>query len=227
MRKIIVNADDYGMTKAVNDGIIYAYNNGVLSSTTVMAHLCSIEEIKRLATEAKGIGIGVHLTLTQGIPLTDFSTIREDGTFNRAKIFQDDFNINEVKKEFIAQIEHVKSSGVKITHLDSHHHVHMRDSLKDLMTELSKKYNLLVRGKTDDVLFDATFYNRTVSLEFFLDIIENSEGTIEIMTHPSFIDAELIKATSYNEPRGKELEILTSDEVKTFYKKNNLIKSTY
>ncbi|MCL2522689.1 MAG: ChbG/HpnK family deacetylase [Erysipelotrichales bacterium] len=227
MRKIIVNADDYGMTKSLNDGIIYAYNNGVLSSTTVMAHLCSIEEIKRLATEAKGIGIGVHLTLTQGIPLTDFSTVREDGTFNRAKIFQDDFNINEVRKEFIAQIEHVKNSGVKLTHLDSHHHVHMRDSIKDLMTELSLKYKLPVRGMSDNVQFDARFYNKTVSLEFFMDIIKNSEGIIEIMTHPSFVDAQLLKATSYNEPRGLELEILTSSEVKAFYKKNNLVKATY
>jgi len=227
MREIIVNADDYGMCKSLNDGIIKAYNKGVLSSTTIMANIVSTEQMYRLDKEAKGIGIGVHLNLTQGFPLSSFSILREDGMFDRARIRNNEFDINEVEEEFIMQIEKIVTNVKKVTHIDSHHHIHLNPVFIELVKKLAIKYNLKVRAYDESVLFSDEFYNTRVSLEKFQSIISNSKGKIEIMTHPAIVDEELMSISSYNKMRSIELEILTSKELKDFYLKHELIKGTY
>ena len=70
MKKVIINADDFGYSSAVNLGIITSHKKGILTSTTLMANMSGCDEAIMLAKENPNLGVGCHLVLTCGKPLT-------------------------------------------------------------------------------------------------------------------------------------------------------------
>ena len=66
MKKIIVNADDFGISKEVNEGIVKGFQDGIISSTTVMANMPEFEEAMNLAKKNSKLGVGVHLNVIDG-----------------------------------------------------------------------------------------------------------------------------------------------------------------
>lgn len=83
MKKVIINADDFGYSRGINYGIIDSHRLGILTSTTIMAGMPGFDHAVQLAKENPKLGIGVHLTLTCGYPLLkDYQTIvDENGKF--------------------------------------------------------------------------------------------------------------------------------------------------
>lgn len=240
MTKLVINADDFGYTEGVNLGIISAYKNGVVSSCTIMPNMPGFEHGLDLLKQNPGLGCGVHMTLTCNKPLlTSHKTIvDEDGYFYKraTKEILEKMDLNEVYEEFCAQIDKVIDSGIDITHLDSHHHVHGLEKLRPVIEKIVDKYKLPIRGvfeyntkiKNIVPLIDS-FYDDKVDYNYFKNSIEEIKkyDICDLMCHPSFVDEFLLNSTSYSIQRTKEHTILTSNEVKEFLKLNNLTIINY
>jgi len=154
MRNLILNADDYGLTPGVSQGIRYAFTNGALSSTTAMMNLPgTATEIEFAKRDTPGLPIGIHLCLTVGNPITPSEKIPTlvdgDGRFpSRAEFIErlDTVSPEEVGQEFRAQIEALFSLGVSPDHLDSHHFVsYMTQMILEQTLHLAEEYHLGMR----------------------------------------------------------------------------------
>ncbi|MBI1846010.1 MAG: ChbG/HpnK family deacetylase, partial [Candidatus Rokubacteria bacterium] len=125
MRRLIVNADDFGMTPGVSAGILAARRHGIVTSTTVLVTAGPDPESVAAARDA-GLGIGLHVNLTLGRPLTGaHSLIGPDGRFVRdARRAAAMANVPDIEKEIEAQVEQFERIfGHGPTHVDTHHHI--------------------------------------------------------------------------------------------------------
>lgn len=150
MKRLIINADDFGYSRGVNYGIVDSHRAGILTSTTIMAGMPGFAHAVELAREVPTLGIGIHLTLTCGRPvLSGHKTLVDDtGAFPRLGFYEDpetEVSADEVRSEWTAQIERVLDAGIKPTHLDSHHHIHTYKDLWEVFVELAHAYRLPVR----------------------------------------------------------------------------------
>ena len=132
---MIVNADDFGLDETANRGIAIAFDRGLISSTTLMANQAGFEEAVELAHQLRLDGhMGVHLVLTSGIPLTDAMRrsrrfCDSEGLFRNWRAAGNLWRVTPSERsalmgELGAQVERVRGARFRITHLDSHHHVH-------------------------------------------------------------------------------------------------------
>ena len=133
MRRLIINADDFGMTSGVNRGIVEAANNGVVTSTTLMANSARFEEAVQLAKNSPALGVGCHAVLIQGIPMLSGLAPLKNGSGKFKNSIKDFAQTaltgklagDEVHNEIAAQIGKIRQSGLTVTHIDSHKHTHM------------------------------------------------------------------------------------------------------
>ena len=245
MSKLIVNADDFGYSRAVNYGIADAHVNGIVTSTTLMANMPAVEHAIELAKNMPDLGIGVHLTMTCGRPVLQdkVSTLTDSkGSFYSLSTYQtckDTIDSDELYQEWKAQIEMLLNSGIDLTHIDSHHHVHTFDENKDIVDKLAKQFQLPVRNcstNTSDRGFSfVDMFNfppiRNMELnyeenrEIFFEIIENSMSqiarfeTTEVMCHPAYIGSRILENSSFNIPRAREVDLLCDREMKDLIEK--------
>src|SRR5574337_787269 len=127
MKQLVVNADDFGLTEGINRGILEAHRRGILTSTTLLANGAALESAVALAIESPQLGVGIHLNLTQGRPVSDPyrvpSLVDEGGCFFGGpaslarRILLGKVRPAEVEREFAAQIEKVRGAGLEMTHL--------------------------------------------------------------------------------------------------------------
>jgi hopanoid biosynthesis associated protein HpnK len=132
MKRLIVNADDFGFTRGVNAGIVRAFKTGIVTSTTIMANGEAFEDAVSLARANPGLGVGCHLAAVGGMPVALPSEIPSLVDGNGAlpatltklviKLARGLVPSEEIAREFRAQVLRVANSGIKITHLDSHKH---------------------------------------------------------------------------------------------------------
>ena len=177
IKKLIINADDFGMCEGNSLGILLAHEQGLVSSTTVMMNMPYALWALDKAKAYPNLGIGVHLTLTAGKPLLPGkkSYTDEEGNFLRPSAYEDEFpdgEPDEVYEEWKAQIEaFIAHTGHLPTHLDSHHYVHMEHRQLEVIKRLAKEYNLPIRQTryVDENYFPARceFYKDGVSFETF------------------------------------------------------------
>ena len=132
MTKLIINADDFGFSRGVTDGILRSHREGILTSTTLMVNMPDRDRAIDLVGETGGgatLGVGIHLNLTQGEPLTKCSRIvGRDGKLIRSlpKLFlklHSKAARQEAEEEMRAQVGYAVKRGLKPTHVDSHKHV--------------------------------------------------------------------------------------------------------
>lgn len=238
--KLIINADDLGFSKGINYGIYDAYKNGIITSTTIMMNMSATEHAIELLN-GTGIGIGVHMNVTAGKALLDHQYITdEDGFFSKELIenINDDI-LAEIEKEFTAQIEMALQKNIEISHLDSHHHVHMWcKELFEMSSSLAKHYGVAIRcdrgyefmteklwSKIKSTqFFDASFFDKTAYIGFLVQILQGhkSSESLELMVHPGFLDGTLIHRDSYREMRMVEHSILTSAFIKELIKSEEI-----
>lgn len=231
--KLIINADDLGFSKGVNYGIYDSFKFGIVSSTTLMMNTDYTDHAINLFKN-EDIGIGVHLNITAGRALLDHKLLTdEDGIFYRNTGELTEGHIEEIKREFEAQIELAYDKHVEVTHLDSHHHIHMNSKELFLITKkLAKQYNIGIRcnkglshitpemqkGIKSTGHFSSEFFNKSVNLGFLIHLIDScmNEDTAEIMVHPGFLCGNLLGKDTYREMRTVEASILSSRYVKEF-----------
>lgn len=156
MRQLIVNADDYGRSPGVSEGIRKAYLEGIVTSTTCMMNLPNTaKDIELLLEEAPDLQMGVHLVLTMGSPLLPPgevpSLVNEEGQFFLYDPFLNNLKrlkLDEAEAEWRGQIEaFIRVSGRKPTHLDSHHHSSFFSGpLFELMLDLAGEFECAIRN---------------------------------------------------------------------------------
>lgn len=228
MKKLIVNADDFGYCEAVNTAILRTFTSGIVRSTTIMANMPGFEHAVSLAKENPSLGIGVHMTMTCYKPVlsTHTTLVDTDGFFDKAN--KDNFDLDEIYAEFKAQIDKVLAAGISITHLDSHHHVHTTIRLKPVIERLAKEYALPIRGgfkyKMDyepKSELCGKFYQKQANLEYFEEFLSGMEDGIiyDMMCHPAYIDNFLYTSSSYALQRMDEFDVLISKEAKHLIEK--------
>lgn len=132
MAGLIVNADDFGHSAGINRGILEAHHDGIVTSTTVMINYPDAPAgLEQAQKEAPDLGLGLHLTLTSGSPVSPPeqvpSLVDETGSFYRIQALVNGdvvWQAEDVEREFRAQLERFQALTGKLpTHLDSHHHV--------------------------------------------------------------------------------------------------------
>lgn len=231
--KLIINADDFGYTKGVSEGILEGYQKGIIRSTTALCNMPGLPYAAELAKQAKGLGIGVHLTLTLGESLTKGKSLTSDGRqFKSRKQFYeevDQIDEEEAYTEFKAQIERfIHVFHQMPDHLDSHHSVHDAGKLLKVSTRLSEEYHLPMR-RYSQFTFVPGFYAELATVEDLIALLTQHQNlaAIELMTHPGFCDLELYRNSSYHTARVKELDVLCDPRLRTFLQKENIVLTNY
>jgi predicted glycoside hydrolase/deacetylase ChbG (UPF0249 family) len=130
--RLIINADDFGFTDDINRGIIEAFEAGALTSTSIMIAMPAAEHAAQYARATNALGVGLHLTLTAGRPLTMAPSLvnHATGYFLRpshllARAIAGRLRAREIVDECTAQIGRARRLGLRLTHIDGHHHVHL------------------------------------------------------------------------------------------------------
>ncbi|HEX4074564.1 MAG TPA: ChbG/HpnK family deacetylase [Candidatus Acidoferrales bacterium] len=132
--RVIVNADDLGMSRGITDGIILAHRYGFVTSASLMVNMSAAEYAISRVAAAPRLSIGVHLNITAGRPLlpaSEVSTLVDaNGNFPGAavmsrKLWQWTIAADEIEAELRAQIQWMKKRGLTPTHADSHQHMHI------------------------------------------------------------------------------------------------------
>jgi len=150
--KLIVNADDFGLTHLVNAEIIRCIDQGLVTSVSLMPGGYAAEEALAAArTFKKEIGVGVHLTLDGVYPVNEVSEVaslvtKADKFYPRGKmlfrLMTGRVDLSQVRREWSAQIQKVIDSGIVVDHLDGHGHIHVFPLLTDIVLELAKYFGI-------------------------------------------------------------------------------------
>lgn len=136
MSRLIVNADDFGLTAGVNRAIVELHEAGVLTSATLMAKAAATEEGVELARATPSLRVGCHVVLVDGepaLPAQELPTLvnPQTGRFHPTlvaflkQLLTGRLRAAEIEAEAAAQIARLKSRGLRLTHIDTHKHTHM------------------------------------------------------------------------------------------------------
>jgi predicted glycoside hydrolase/deacetylase ChbG (UPF0249 family) len=139
VRKLIVNADDFGLTAGVNRGIVESSSDGVVSSTTLMANGPAFEDAVAAARSVPNLSVGCHVVLVDGTPVSPPDTVdtllavrsaEPDKFYSSLSAFAaramlGGFDRDQLVTEITAQIRKLQAAGIQVTHLDTHKHAHI------------------------------------------------------------------------------------------------------
>ena len=138
MKRLIINADDFGFTSGVNRAIFEAHTRGVVTSSTLMAKGRAFGEAVELSRAVPALSIGCHVVLIDGEPVVEPGTIRsltENGQFRdglksfAARALTGRIDASEIETEASAQIRKIKAAGISVSHVDTHKHTHLFPSI--------------------------------------------------------------------------------------------------
>ncbi len=145
-RKLIVNADDFGLSSGVNRAVEIAWQQGILTQTSLMAGGDAFEEAVDIARRNPNLQVGLHLTLVQGKPvlppeqipgLVGINGFFPDNPVSMGmKLFFDPTIRSQLRKEVEAQILKVKNAGISLSHIDGHLNIQMHPTVFALLSEL-------------------------------------------------------------------------------------------
>jgi predicted glycoside hydrolase/deacetylase ChbG (UPF0249 family) len=153
-RLLVVNADDYGLTEGTCQAILRAHRTGVVTSTSVLAVGRAFERCGPWLRHHPDLGVGVHLAVTGETPILPAREIRslvdEQGRFLPtwqellARSPWRPLDRGQLARELGAQIRRVAELGVRVTHLDSHQHLHLLPGVRDVVLELAERFAIPV-----------------------------------------------------------------------------------
>jgi predicted glycoside hydrolase/deacetylase ChbG (UPF0249 family) len=151
MKRLIISADDFGLTEGINEGIIRCAREGIVTSASVMANMPAFEQAVVLAGQCPGLATGVHLNLVKGSPLQPAGEVRslvdDRGAFYTLprftlRLLSGKIRLAEAEKELRSQVEKALNAGLKVTHLDSHRHFHVYPPLLKLVIKMAREYKI-------------------------------------------------------------------------------------
>ncbi|TCL68468.1 hopanoid biosynthesis associated protein HpnK [Hydrogenispora ethanolica] len=151
MKRLIVNADDFGLHESINRAIFRAHREGCVTSATLVAGGAAFDQAVNLARQCPGLGVGVHLTLVGLRPVARGnvrSLVTEDGSFwpdylaFSRQYLMGRIEPEQVETELRCQLQKVMGSGIPITHLDSHQHLHVLPGFPRIIGKLASEFGI-------------------------------------------------------------------------------------
>jgi chitin disaccharide deacetylase len=152
MKRLIVNADDFGLAESVNRGIIVAHRDGILTSTSLLANGSAFDQAIALSRQFPQLSVGVHLNISEGRPVSPAagipSLLNERGELHLSpfrlwtKIVTRQISLEEINSECRAQVLKVWHAGVEPTHLDGHLHVQVLPQLSPILIALAREFGI-------------------------------------------------------------------------------------
>jgi predicted glycoside hydrolase/deacetylase ChbG (UPF0249 family) len=233
LKYLITNADDFGFTRDVNEGIVHAHRQGILTATTLMATGAAFDHAVALARENPQLDIGVHLVLvgSDGYPPTLAQLVRSLGSM-------------AIYDELSGQVRRILDAGIRPTHLDTHKHTHLLPPVLRAVARIAQEFQIpwvrrplagFFHGvlnrhgcRTTDHFSGFALTGRYKAPQLARLIRRLPEGVTEFMCHPGFCTDELRGAsTRLKESRRHELEALTSAEVRTALQESSVVLTRY
>ena len=234
MKRLIVNADDFGRTRGINAGVLEAHLAGVVTSATAMVLEPAAEEgISEAIGRAPRLALGLHFAVTGGgLPASDptrLPTLLAGARFVRyLEELAREIRAEEISRELDAQIALFdRFAGRLPSQLDSHHHSVLHPSIQAVFADVARERGLPVRAssreaqaafrsagvRTPDHFLDG-FYGGGATAENLRALLRGlGEGTTELMCHPGRADEELLAGSTYARERERELGILCDPEL--------------
>lgn len=207
-RRLIVNADDFGLSDGINRGILTAHQSGIVTSTSLMVRGAAAQAAADRASEFPSMSVGLHLDLGEW----RFDNGEWVALYERAPL--DDAKLLDA--EVAAQFDvFARLVGTHPTHIDSHQHAHRNEPLRSIVTAKAAEFGIPVRHFAPSVRYLGDFYGQDekgqvyperVAAEFLCGLLRSlGEGATELCCHP----AEVVDFDSaYAEERVKELRAL-------------------
>jgi chitin disaccharide deacetylase len=172
MMELIVNADDFGLTRGVNAGVVRAHREGILTSATLMANGDAFDDAVELARANPSLDVGIHLCLTGGRALASKdlipSLVDDDGQLPKTlfvlltRLSSGRIPTRQIEAEFRAQIQRVLDAGIRPTHLDTHKHIHTHPRVMEALGRAANEFKIrCVRKPFED--FRVSLSNRTAN----------------------------------------------------------------
>ena len=248
MKRLIVNADDFGRSAGVDRGIIRAHRDGIVTSTTLMTNAPQAEDAGALARATPTLDVGVHLVLTYARPLTDParipSLVRADGSFGRpSELLAREIERDEALIEYRAQFARAgKLIGHAPSHIDTHHWIHDHPALSAAVCQLAVETGAAARThtprqrdeyrakgvRTTDHFVREFQHPGHIEVADLLAVIARLEdGVTELMCHPGEPDLELVATSAYGRERPIELATLTDPRVRAALERDHIALTTF
>jgi len=234
--QLIVNADDFGFTRSVNEGIREAHLQGILTATTLMADGAAFDHAVECARATPSLDVGVHLVLWEegGLPQRLPSFVLRAMTMSTAPI----------ERLFSSQVEHVMQAGIVPSHLDTHKHTHTlphvmlameRTALRFGITWVRRQlppFGLLTKRRdalhTTDHFMGLGLTGKMTRDSLAAELRRIRPGLTELMCHPGHYDAALEAApTRLKHERQRELDALTAPEIRVLLEANGIELTNY
>jgi len=207
-RLLIVNADDFGTSRGVNQGVIQGFASGIVTSASLMTRGGAAREAGALAREHPRLSLGLHIDLGEWV--------FRDGQWETLYPVVPLDDIVRVKREVRRQLESFRSlCGRDPTHLDSHQHVHRRRNILPVVEEIAGELDVPLRHFTPGITYCGLFYGQTDNGSPLPELIEPAAlarivaglpaGVTELCCHPA---AEVDFQSMYDRERLLELQAL-------------------
>ncbi|WP_318439368.1 carbohydrate deacetylase [Photobacterium leiognathi] len=253
--KLIMNADDFGLTEGVNQAIIQCLQAGIVQSTTLMVNQPgTLDAIARMKKgECGDADVGLHITLTSGKPVLEPEKVRSlvdnNGYFlKKPELFSR--QLSEVDQEQAYQEMHAQYAcalalGLEPSHIDTHHFAATIPSIKHAFIRFlndiglpARRVDVMTEGMRDLTvatpdIFDMAFFDEGVSLSrlkgYLLEYQAQFTHTcVEFMCHPGLADDPLLQSlSSYSNKRFEELQILTDPQFKLWLKQHKITPTNF
>lgn len=150
--RLVVNADEFGLSEAISRGILAAHRDGIVTSTSVLGHAEDIAGVAAMLREAPTLGVGLHLSLLRGHPIAERNKVKtllvEGGTFPPGareilvRWMRGKLDPAEIEREFVAQIERAHDAGLRLDHLDTHHHVGFLPPVGRVIEAVARRFGI-------------------------------------------------------------------------------------
>lgn len=165
MKELILNADDFGLTRGVNEGIIRAHREGILTSATLMANGAAFDDAVERALANPSLGVGCHLVIVGGFsvaPPEEIPTLAgRDGRLPASlatlvgKVSAGSIRARDIERELLAQIEKIRRAGIDPTHLDTHKHAHAHPGVLEAVGRVARQTGITRLRKPMENLRDS------------------------------------------------------------------------
>lgn len=213
-RVLIVNADDFGLSEAVNAGVIEGHQRGIVTSASLMVMGAAAEAAATYGRSPSGLGVGLHLDLCHW----EYEEDRWVSAYTRV----DTDDRDAVARELDAQLERFRDLlGADPTHIDAHQHVHLEEPTASVCREVGARLGVPVRRLASDARYLGDFYGQTGRGEPMVEAIDSaalvglvrglSPGITELACHPG---RGVASESTYNRERDLELDALCAPDVR-------------
>ena len=237
---VIINADDCGISKQVNKEIRSCIENHIITSTTIMANMPELDGAISLYKEFHDtISFGIHVNLTEGCPLL-YSQLLLDCGFYKERDGQIIFDgksymlkkvdkqmRQEIEKEVCAQMDKLLDSGVLLSHIDSHHHIHTRPYILPVICKVAKKYGITKMRRDLNVTEFISYKNNLwqKGWKYYMKILNADLHCVDKASSASAFYSFILEKGKYSKKKNYELMCHPGNTGDGFVKEMILMKS--